>query len=355
MKRKRLLILILIAGLAAGAYFLDHSNHTAMVLTGVVTTDDVLVSPQIAGKIVKLTVSEGDVVKRGQLLALIDTRELAADRAYYTHSTQSYSDQVSAAEATLRYQELQTRDQIREAQAAVASAESQQRQAEATLQQANSDLRRNGGLYEQGIISSQAYDQARTNQATAQAAVDALRKQVDVQRALLSLAESNAQQVTVRRSQLDANKRQLAAAAAQQQKAEVRLNYTQVRSPIDGVVESRAALEGEMVNAGQTIVSLINPDDLWVRADIEETYIDGIRDGDKLVVRFPSGMERTGTVYYRAVDADYATQRDVSRTKRDIKTFEIRLRVDNTDRRLRPGLTAYVTVPQDKAITAARR
>jgi HlyD family secretion protein len=62
-------------------------------------------------------------------------------------------------------------------------------------------------------------------------------------------------------------------------------------------------------------------------------------------VRFPSGLEREGTVFYRGVDADFATQRDVSRTKRDIKTFEIRVRVDNSDRRLYPGLTAYVTVP----------
>jgi len=45
------------------------------------------------------------------------------------------------------------------------------------------------------------------------------------------------------------------------------------------------------------------------------------------------------------VDASYATQRDVSRTKRDIKTFEIRLRVDNKDRRLAVGMTAYVLLP----------
>jgi len=50
-------------------------------------------------------------------------------------------------------------------------------------------------------------------------------------------------------------------------------------------------------------------------------------------------------VFYRSVDADYATQRDVSRTKRDIKTFEIRLRCDNGDRALAVGMTAYVTVP----------
>ena len=82
-----------------------------------------------------------------------------------------------------------------------------------------------------------------------------------------------------------------------------------------------------------------------MRIDVEETYIDRVRVGDKLTVRLPSGDERQGTVFYRGVDAGFATQRDVSRTKRDIKTFEIRLRVDNTDRRLAVGMTAYVVLP----------
>ena len=54
---------------------------------------------------------------------------------------------------------------------------------------------------------------------------------------------------------------------------------------------------------------------------------------------------RLPTVFYRAADAGFATQRDVSRTKRDIKTFEIRLRCDNKDRRLAVGMTAYVELP----------
>ena len=103
--------------------------------------------------------------------------------------------------------------------------------------------------------------------------------------------------------------------------------------------------QGEVVAAGQPIVTLINPDDLWVRCDVEETYIDRVRIGDKMRVRLPSGDEREGTVFYRGVDASFATQRDVSRTKRDIKTFEVRLRVDNHDRRLAVGQTAYVLLP----------
>ena len=89
-------------------------------------------------------------------------------------------------------------------------------------------------------------------------------------------------------------------------------------------------------------ISLINPDDLWVRVDVEETYIDRLKVGDRMDIRLPSGETRSASVIYRGADAGYATQRDVSRTKRDIRTFEVRLRADNADRRLAVGMTAYV-------------
>ena len=55
----------------------------------------------------------------------------------------------------------------------------------------------------------------------------------------------------------------------------------------------------------------IDPENLWVRADVGETYIDSIRIGDTFPVRLPSGAERQGTVFFRGLDADFATQRDV--------------------------------------------
>jgi HlyD family secretion protein len=148
----------------------------------------------------------------------------------------------------------------------------------------------------------------------------------------------------VRRAMLEATRHQLAAAGAQKEKAQVRLDYTEIHAPITGVVDARAALQGEVINPGQAILTLVDPDNLWVRADVEETYIDRIRLGQKFQVLLPSGAAREGTVFYRAVDAEYATQRDVNRSKRDIKTFEVRLRLDNSDRALAVGMTAYVNV-----------
>jgi HlyD family secretion protein/ABC-2 type transporter len=106
-----------------------------------------------------------------------------------------------------------------------------------------------------------------------------------------------------RRSALRSSEQQPAAAEAQEVKASVRLAYTDVRAPIPGVVDVRAARVGEYVNPGQAIVTLVDPDDLWVRADVEETYIDRVRLGDRLRVRLPSGEEREGTVVHRGVDA----------------------------------------------------
>jgi len=346
MKRKALIPILLVLGLAVGAFYWVRSRQPdGLVLTGIITTDEVNVSSQIQGLLSHLQVKEGDSVKRNQLLAVIEPQELKADQVYYAQSAEGLAASVQEAEAALRYQELQTRDQIKQAEAALASTQAQQAEAAADLERARLDYQRAEGLFQQGIDSRQVYDQARTTYEAAKAHVEALAKQVEAQRAALALARSNAEQIAMRRSQLHAQRHQSAAAAAQKQKAQVRLGYTEILAPIDALVAVRAALEGEVVNPGQPIVTLINPDNLWVRVDVEETYIDRVRLGDQMSVRFPSGLERTGTVFFRGVDASYATQRDVSRTKRDIKTFEIRLRVDNSDRRLYPGLTAYVAVP----------
>jgi len=344
MKTRRVLLLLLVVLGGLGAYAYMNRRPASLTLTGIVTTNDVIVSPQVAGQIGQLLVQEGDQIRQGQLVAVITPDELRADTAYYTQNVEGMSSQVRESEAALRFQERQTTDQIAQAQSTLAATQAQVKAATADLENAKLLYERTQTLSDQRVASAQELDQARTSFNAAQAKLDALVRQVDAQRAAVALARANAEQVAARRSQVQTNQHMQAAAAAQRAKADVRLHYTEIKAPIDGIVDVRAARAGEYVTAGQPIVTLINPDDLWVRVDIEETYIDRVRLGDKLTVRLPSGVERTGTVFYRSADASFATQRDVSRTKRDIKTFEVRLRVDNADRRLAVGMTAYVTL-----------
>ena len=187
---------------------------------------------------------------------------------------------VAESEASLRLQQQQTNDEIAQADAMLAAAVAQQAEAVANLSNAKVTLARYETLAPGGNVSAQDLDQRRTAVAVAQARVEAADKQVAAQRAALAMARAATEQIAIKRSQLGVARQQQAAAAAQQTKADVRLSYTEVRSPIAGVVDVRAARQGEVVNAGQPIITVIDPDGLWVRADVEETYIDRVRFGD---------------------------------------------------------------------------
>ncbi len=90
---------------------------------------------------------------------------------------------------------------------------------------------------------------------------------------------------------------------------------------------------------------IVDVDHLWVHADVEESYIDSIEFGQKLRIKLPSGDMLEGPVFFKGVENDFATQRDVSRTKRDIKTFAIKVSIPNPGRRLFTGMTATVLLP----------
>jgi HlyD family secretion protein len=345
MKRRILILVLLAAAVAGGLYYAISRQSQEIVLTGIVTTDEIIVSPEIQGRLQEMLVKQGDKVTNGQLLAVIQPREWKEDVAFYSHSEEQSAAQVTQGEAELRYQEAQTSNLVVQAQANLAATEAQVVQAEADLELARQNLQREDKLYKQGVDSAQVLDQMRAASDSAMARVDSLRKQVQAAKAAVELARATEEQVLMRRAMLEGARHQRDAAVAQKEKAKTKLDYTELRAPTDGIVDVRAALQGEVVNPAQAVVTLLNPDDLWVRADVEESFIDRVKLGDKMNVRLPSGARREGTVFYRAVDADYATQRDVSRTKRDIKTFEIRIRCDNHDRALAVGMTAYVLLP----------
>ena len=345
MKRRLILLLVLVAVIGGITYSILSSRVTELDLTGLVTTQDVVVSSQVAGQLADVLVAEGDTVTRDQPVARIASDELKADTEFYAHSAEGAASTVGESQAALKFEQEQSDSQLNQATASQKSAEAQTKSAQADLENAQLTYQRSQKLFGVGGVSQADLDQARTAYDAAHAKADSLARQVDVAKAAVAAAQANAQQVAMRQQQVQTSRQQAAAATAERTKADVRLNYADIRSPVGGIIDVRAARQGEVVAVGQPIVTIINPDDLWVRADVEETYIDRIKIGDHFTVTLPSGTTREGTVFYRAADAGFATQRDVSRSKRDIRTFEIRLRVDNKDRALAVGMTAYVRIP----------
>ena len=209
--RKIVLFLLVLAAVAGGVAYTLTRPPGAIVLTGIVTTDEVIVSPEIQGRLQQLLVKEGDAVTNGELLAVIQPQEQQANMAFFTSSQQQSTADLA--------------------------------QAQADLENARLNFERIQGLYSNNVESAQAYDQARTAYQSAGARVESVQKQIQ-------------------------------AAGAQMEKAAVQLGHTKISAPVAGIVDTRAALQGEVVNPGQAIVTLINQDDLWVRADVEESYIE---------------------------------------------------------------------------------
>src|SRR6185295_7907573 len=104
------------------------------------------------------------------------------------------------------------------------------------------------------------------------------------------------------RAQLDQAKAQLVQSSA-------RLGYTEVRSPLSGVVSLRVARQGEVIRQGDPIVTIIDLDDVWVRAEVEESYMNRVVVGQVVPVRLASGEEMQGRVSFVAPESDFATQR----------------------------------------------
>ena len=344
---KFIVFLLVLLGISAAYYFLSTDRTSDTVLIGIVDANQVIVSSKIMGRVEKLYVDEGSKVKAGDLIAEVDSAELEAQKNAAEATINAYNSQVSSLRATEAQTLGETNSGVVNAQARLAASKATLTQAQADLVRIRSDSQRMIALAQAGVESEQDKVRAEEQLKAQRAVVESAQKNVDAAQADLSTAVARIHQQQSAASNVAANEAQVANARAQLAEAETRLGYTKIYAPVSGTVSVRATRQGEVVNPGTPIVTIIDFGDTWVRAEAPETEARFVSDGQKLKVRLPAGKPIEGTVIFKAVESDYATQRDVSRRKRDIKTIGLKLKVDNPDGALVPGMTAEVLLPKN--------
>ena len=327
-------------------FFLPHSSD--LVLIGTVDANQVVVSAQIPGRLQRLAVDEGEAVKTGDLIAELDTAELSAQAQAAGAQLASLRAQVEQTRATEASTKGTTTSDVTNTQAKAQAARSQLNEAMADLDRVQTDHVRIVALAKEGVASQQQKDQSDADLRAAQAHVKAAQDNVGSADAEVKSALARTHQQGAAQSTVASTVAQAQSAAAQKSEAETRLGYTRVVAPVTGTVSVRVARQGEVVLAGEPIVTLVDYSDTWVRVAIPETYADHIAIGDVFKVRLPSGMETEGKVIVKQAEADFATQRDVSRSKRDIKAIGLKLAIANPGGRFTTGMTAEVLIPQSK-------
>lgn len=331
-------------------YLVTVPRSNELQLIGTVDANEVVVSSRIPGRVQTLTVKEGDPVKAGQLIATIESDDLdaALKAAQATAAGQKWH--LSQAQETERQNRGETVSATAAAEAQVKAAQAALAQAQAQYEHQKAQTSRTVALAGQGIMSAQAKEEAATSLQAADAAVNSARSNLNATEAALREAKAHELLVGVSARGVDEARNSEANARALAAQARVERDYAEITAPVDGVVNVWAARQGEVVQPATPIVTIMDLSQTWVYAPLPETYADAVKLGDSLRVVMPSGATVQGKVIAKMTEADFATQRDVNRRKRDIKTVQLKLLIPNTGDEFVPGMTAQVYVPQNKLV-----
>ncbi len=347
-------VFLILGLLTAGSlvwYLLRARSSADLHLIGTVDANEVLVSAKIPGRIQTLTVDEGQDVKLGQLIAVIESDDLEAAHKAAEASAASQKWKLGGSVET----ERQTRGENRKP-------DGERRGTGAGIARDScpgaGPVRTSAGGYppDSGAVEAGHYERAGEGRRgdslqAAQAAVESARENVSAAEASLRQARAHELSTQVAARTVDSTRDEMENARALAEQAKVQVGYAQVLAPVSGKVNVRAARQGEVVAAGTPIVTVMDLTQTWVYAPLPETQADSVQVGDSLRVVMPSGTAVQGKVIAKSAEADFATQRDINGgRKRDIKTVQLKLLIDNPGEKFVPGMTADVYIAKGKLV-----
>ncbi len=273
-----------------------------------------------------LGVKEGEGVEQGQKIAEVDSRQLKAHVNQADAVKAARLGSLAAAQATV----LAAEDQLHKAEADRAAAEAQR--VKAVL-----DATRGVELFKKDIIPKSELDQYVAARDVAIANLKAAEEQVTTARSGIAVAEAAAA------SEGD----QVAAAQAALEAARVDLDDAQVRSPIDGVVTSKVAEEGEVLQPGSPIVVLVDLQKLYMKAFVPEPDIGRLKLGDEARVFVDAYPQRPFTARVREIASrsEFTPKEVQTREERVKQVIAVKLYLDsNPQQMLVPGMPADAVV-----------
>lgn len=348
----RVLILIGLLFIVSFCWYLFSTNHSAdLQLIGLVDANEVVISSRVTGRIQKLYVEEGQDVKAGQLLAEIEGQDLAEASKAAEATAESQRFKLLGAHVSFQQASGETSNQVRTAAAQLSAAKATYQQAEAQYEHQEAETKRTVALAAQGIASQQQKDQAVTALQAYRAAVDTAKENIRAAEATVKQAVAHQMEAKVAMQTAASTQGEVQQAQALARQSRINLDYTKITAPLNGKINVRAAREGEVVNVSTPIVTITDLTQTWIYAPLPETQSDAVQVGDSLRVVMPSGASLQGRVIAKSAEGDFATQRDVSRRKRDIKTVRLKLLIDNPGMKYVPGMTAEVYIPKSKLVT----
>jgi HlyD family secretion protein len=325
MKAKRpiivgIIILIIIFGILI--YLFRNQKDTGVLsLSGNIEVTEANVGFKLPGRIVELAVDEGDPVKAGQLLARLDSAELASVVMQNKASLQEAMTKLSELKAGSRTQEIERAQANVSAQAA-------------DLEKAKKDFERADILYKNGAISASQFD-------ATQSAYNAKTAQYKGAQETSSLVREGP-----RKEDIQAAEYRVQQVRAVVNTSEERLKDTTLHAPISGIVIRKNVELGETLAAGTPALTIGDLESPWVKVYVKEDRLGQVKLGQKAEVKVDSFMNKTyeGTVTFISSEAEFTPKNVQTEEERVKLVFGVKVKVKNVNGELKPGMPADVRI-----------
>jgi HlyD family secretion protein len=344
MKRKIIFVAVaILIGFLISIFFFAKSDRKSDSIrtTGIVEGVEVNISTTVSGRILKECCKEGDAVMKGATVIELENDDLRASVEQAMAGVEKAKAEVSVSESAIE----SSKANIVSAEADIKNAEADIEKARVQMEEAKRHMDRFDALYKKELISRESFETAVTNYDTAVANYTSSKTRLT---AASSKRDAAAAQLKTAENQLNSAKASLRQSEATLTYSRAKLAETAIKSSISGIVVFRALEKGETVSPGTTILTIVDLDNLYVRVDIEETMIGSIALNSEASIRTEGAPDRVfkGKVSEIGRYAEFATQKDVSKGRQDIKTFKVKITLPNSGGFLKPGMTVQVEMPK---------
>lgn len=349
--RLMIVLLLVAATLFWGGRWAHYRMTHVHVTDARIKTDMVSVAARLPGRILEMPATEGDTLTRGQLLLALDSAQVAQDLRVVEASQAALQGERARLEAELALAEAVDASRITIARRALEAAAVERERRQLDLDKAHADLNRLQGMARNNMVSAQQLADTQYLVDSAEAELRAARAGQSSAEAALTEAEAQTLNQQVLRQDLASLDARLSEVAARRQRLALDVADHRVTSPLNGVVARTFVEPGEYVQAGQNLMMVYNPDQLWIEANVKETTFALIRTGQPVRIRvdafrserFSGRVERIGA----AATSEFALLPSPNPSGNFTKTTQripVRIHFDEPDPRLRPGMMVEVGI-----------
>jgi RND family efflux transporter, MFP subunit len=337
LKKRIIIIVFIILFVTAGllVYFGQKNNQQKeLSYSGTIDTTQAKLSFQVPGRVAQINVQEGQSVTKDQIIAELDRAEFASRYDQAKANLDRAQKAKYQLETVLDINKKTLPSEVARATANVKSTQD-------TLKDAEKNYKRFEDLFGKGVVTEKERD-------TMKLAYEVAKSRLAESESILNLARGNLAKIDAARQDIDTSMAQINSTKASLNQASIQLSYTQLKSPMDGVVTSRNIEPGETVNAGREVITISDLSRVDLKIFVDETEIGKVKPNQKVEVKvdtFP-GKSYTGYVSFISPEGEFTPKIIQTKKERVKLVYLVKVSIVNPNFELKAGMPADAVLVQ---------